>query len=137
MPVEVRFRADRQLDRHRLRFQAVDDHCDRALERGAGAVHLVDEADPGHPVLVGLPPNRLRLRLDPGDGVEDDDAAVEHAQRALDLDREVDVAGVSMMLIWWPLHSALVAAAVIVIPRSRSWTIQSIVAAPSCTSPIL
>ena len=30
----------------------------------------------------------------------------------------------------------VVAAEVIVIPRSRSWTIQSIVAAPSCTSPV-
>ena len=30
-----------------------------------------------------------------------------------------------------------VAAAVMVTPRSCSWTIQSMVAAPSCTSPIL
>jgi len=30
-----------------------------------------------------------------------------------------------------------VAAEVIVMPRSCSWTIQSMVAAPSCTSPIL
>ena len=35
------------------------------------------------------------------------------------------------------LDGAVVAAAVIVIPRSCSWGIQSIVAAPSCTSPIL
>ena len=44
-------------------------------------------------VLVGLAPDGLRLRLDAGDGVEDGDRAVEHAQGALDLDREVDVAG--------------------------------------------
>jgi hypothetical protein len=31
----------------------------------------------------------------------------------------------------------LVAAEVMVMPRSCSWTIQSMVAAPSCTSPIL
>ena len=45
--------------------------------------------------------------------------------------------GVSMMLIRWSRHSAVVAADVIVIPRSCSCAIQSIVAAPSCTSPIL
>ena len=44
-------------------------------------------------VLVGLAPDGLRLRLDAGDRVEDGDRAVEHAQRALDLDGEVDVAG--------------------------------------------
>jgi hypothetical protein len=38
-------------------------------------------------------PDRLRLRLDPRDGVEDGDRAVQDAQRALDLGREVDVAG--------------------------------------------
>ena len=45
--------------------------------------------------------------------------------------------GVSMMLITWSFHDAVVAADVIVIPRSCSWTIQSMVAAPSWTSPIL
>ena len=45
--------------------------------------------------------------------------------------------GVSMMLIRWPFHSAVVAADVIVMPRSCSCSIQSIVAAPSWTSPIL
>src|SRR3546814_6143869 len=34
----------------------------------------------------------LGLRLDPGDAIEARDRAVEHAKRALDLDREVDVA---------------------------------------------
>ena len=42
--------------------------------------------------MVGLTPDRLRLRLHAGDGIEDDDAAVEDAQAALDLDGEVDVA---------------------------------------------
>ena len=44
--------------------------------------------------------------------------------------------GVSMMLIRWPFHSAVVAADVIVMPRSFSCSIQSIVAPPSWTSPI-
>ena len=45
--------------------------------------------------------------------------------------------GVSMMLIRWSRQYAVVAADVIVMPRSCSCAIQSIVAAPSCTSPIL
>ena len=45
--------------------------------------------------------------------------------------------GVSMMLMRWPFHSQVVAADVMVMPRSCSCSIQSIVAAPSWTSPIL
>ena len=45
--------------------------------------------------------------------------------------------GVSMMLTRWPSHSAVVAAAVIVMPRSRSWSMKSMTAVPSWTSPIL
>ena len=45
--------------------------------------------------------------------------------------------GVSMMLIQQSRHLHVVAALVIVMPRSCSWTIQSMTAAPSCTSPIL
>ena len=69
------------------------DHLDGAEEVGAGAVHLVDEAHARDVVLVGLAPDGLGLRLDAGDRVEHGDGAVEHAQRALDLDGEVDVAG--------------------------------------------
>jgi hypothetical protein len=42
-----------------------------------------------------------------------------------------------MMLMMWSRHEVLVAADVIVMPRSCSCGIQSIVAAPSWTSPIL
>ena len=45
--------------------------------------------------------------------------------------------GVSMMLTRWSRHRQLVAAEVMVIPRSCSWAIQSMVAVPSWTSPIL
>jgi hypothetical protein len=41
-----------------------------------------------------------------------------------------------MMLMRWSPHVHVVAAEVMVMPRSCSWAIQSIVAAPSCTSPI-
>ena len=45
--------------------------------------------------------------------------------------------GVSMMLMRWSSQKAVVAAEVIVMPRSCSCSIQSITAAPSWTSPIL
>ena len=45
--------------------------------------------------------------------------------------------GVSMMLIRWSFQNAVVAADVIVMPRSCSWAMWSMTAAPSWTSPIL
>jgi hypothetical protein len=45
--------------------------------------------------------------------------------------------GVSMMLRRLPFHMVVVAADVMVMPRSCSCSIQSMTAAPSCTSPIL
>ena len=54
---------------------------------------LLTKQKRGTLVLVGLAPDRLGLRLHAGNAVEDDDRAVEHAQAALDLDREIHVAG--------------------------------------------
>ena len=71
----------------------VDDGVDREVEVGAELVHLVDEADARDVVLVGLTPHGLGLGLDALLAVEDGDGAVEDAERALHLDREVDVAG--------------------------------------------
>ena len=85
--------ADRQLDDGGVGAEAVLDGVERGEEVGAQAVHLVDEAHPRDAVLVGLLPDRLGLGLDAGDAVEHGDGAVEDAQRPLDLDREVDVAG--------------------------------------------
>ncbi len=44
-------------------------------------------------ILVGLPPYGFRLRLHAGDGVENRDRAIEHAQAALHLGGEIHVAG--------------------------------------------
>src|SRR6185437_12398428 len=63
------------------------------VEIGAGLIHLVGEDDARNAVLVALTPDGLGLRLDALVAVEHDDGAVEYAQRALDLDGEVDVAG--------------------------------------------
>ncbi len=63
------------------------------MELGANAVKLVDEADTRHVVTVCLVPDRLGLRLDTGDTVEDSNCTVEYAKRALHLNGEVNVTG--------------------------------------------
>ena len=66
---------------------------DAVEEIGPHAVELVDEGDARHAMLVGLVPDGFALHLDAADGAEDADGAVEDAQAALDLGREIDVAG--------------------------------------------
>ncbi len=56
------------------------------------AVKFIDKTNARHFIIVRIAPVRFRLRFDAGDAVEDDDRAVENAQRALHFDREVDVA---------------------------------------------
>src|SRR3989304_3620438 len=72
--LEAGLDAPRYLDRYRPRLQTAGDHVDGAPEVGAGAVHLVDEADAGHAVAVGLTPDRLRLGLAAAGGGGDDGA---------------------------------------------------------------
>ena len=72
---------------------AIGHHAHHPIEIGPDAVHLVDEGEPRNAVLVGLAPHRLGLRLDAADGAEHRDRPVQHPQRALDLGREVHVAG--------------------------------------------
>ena len=113
----------------------------------AGAVELVDERDARNLVAAHLAVDRVRLRLHAGDAAQHHDRAVEDAQRALDLDREVDVArGVDDVDVVLRLdrrardghdrlcalasggHWQNVAADWIVMPRSRSSSIESIFA---------
>ena len=91
--LEIALGADRQLQADGLAGDALDDVVDAFEEVGADLVHLVDEDDARHVVLVGLAPHGLGLRLDALVAVEHAHGAVEHAQRALDLDGEIDVAG--------------------------------------------
>ena len=88
---EIALGTDRDLQHQRGRTEPLDHHVDAAEEVRTGAVELVDEAHPRHVVLLGLPPDLLGLRLDTGDTVEHGNGTVEHAQRALHLDGEVDV----------------------------------------------
>jgi hypothetical protein len=126
------------------------DHADAVEEVGAGLVHLVDEHDPRNLVAVGLTPDGFGLRLDPCVAVQQHDSAVQHGQRTLDLNGEVHVAGGvddveaelvrlvdAVARIHLRCQKVVVAAEVMVMPRSCSCSIQSIVAAPSWTSPIL
>ena len=103
-------RAERDLDRHRVRAQTVAHHLEAQLEVRANPVHLVHEDDPRHVVAVGLAPYRLGLRLHAAHGVEDGHGAVQHAQAALDLDGEVHVSGgvddvdPVLVLLFHPVH---------------------------------
>src|SRR5262249_29877454 len=74
-----------------LGVEALADGIDGVFEVGAHLVDLVDEADAGDAVLVGLAPHGLRLRLYAMHSVEHGDGAVEDAQRTLDLSGEVNV----------------------------------------------
>src|SRR5690606_40210080 len=90
---EALLRTDRQLQRYRGVPQALLDLTDDTQEVGALTVHLVDVDDTRYAVLVGLTPDGLGLRLDAGSTAEHDDSAVEHAQRTLHFDGEVNVTG--------------------------------------------
>src|SRR5260370_40808776 len=59
----------------------------------ADTVHLLNEGDARHAIFVRLAPDSFRLRLYTGDRIKNRDRAVEHAQRALDFHREINVAG--------------------------------------------
>ena len=119
---ELVFLADRQLQRQRDDVQLLLQRVERAEEVGAGAVQLVDEDDARHVVAVGEPPVGLRLRLHAGDALDDEDRAVEHAQAAVHLDVEIDVAGRVDDVDAVSFHSHVTAADVMVMPRSRSWS---------------
>ena len=62
------------------------------VEIGADAVHLVDERDARHAILVRLTPYRFRLRLHAGNRIEHRNRAIQHAQRPLDFHGEIHVA---------------------------------------------
>src|ERR1700761_8966646 len=89
--LELGLFADRNLNRNRTRAQTIHDRRGRILKVRARLVHLVDEANARNLVLIGLPPHRLRLRLNALHRVERRARAVQHAQRALHLGREVHV----------------------------------------------
>ena len=97
---------------------------------------LLTYAMRGTLIFRRLTPYGFGLGLDAALGAENGNRTVQHAQGALYLDREVHVAGgVNNVDLIVRFHSQVVAADVMVMPRSCSCAIQSIVAAPSWVSP--
>ena len=86
------FSADRQLNGYGVSLQLAANLRERLLEVRTDAVHLVDEADARHAVLVRLAPHGLGLGLNTRHGVEHGNGTVEHTQRTFNFNREVDVA---------------------------------------------
>jgi hypothetical protein len=107
--LEILFSADRHLDGHGIGPQTRAHLLVDLEEVGADPVHLVDERETGHAVLVGLAPDGLGLRLHTAHRAIDHARAVEHPHRALDFDREVDVPGgvddVDPVLLVRPVHA--------------------------------
>ena len=83
--------ADRQLQGHRQGTELRRDRGDDGIIVRADAVEFIDETDRRHAPALRLPPDGLGLRLHPGDTAENGHGAVENAERALDLDREIHV----------------------------------------------
>ena len=90
---ELVFLPDWNLDRYGFGIKALADGIDGVLEISTHFVDLVNEANSRDAVFIRLPPYFFRLRLYAMNGVKHRDGAVKHAERALDLGREIDVAG--------------------------------------------
>ena len=87
------FLADRQHHDQRLGTEDGFHLLDDAVEVRADAVHLVDVDDAGNARIIGVAPVGFGLGFHTAGGAEHADAAVEHLERAIDLDGEVHVAG--------------------------------------------
>ena len=82
-----------QADRHRPDAEAFFDVAKARREVSPWLVDLVDECEAGDAVPGGLAEHGLGLALHAARCVEDEHGSVEDTERALDLDREVDVPG--------------------------------------------
>ena len=84
---------DGQLQRQRDDIELFLQRGGGAVKVGAGAVQLVDENDTGDVVAVGEAPVGFRLGLHASHTLNDENRAVQHAQRTVHFDVEVDMAG--------------------------------------------
>ena len=85
--------ADRNHHRNGVRAELILHLLHHIVEVGADAVHLVDERNLRHFVLLRLTPHLLGLGLNAADRAVEGDSAVENAERTLHLGREVHVSG--------------------------------------------
>ncbi len=72
--------------------EALANSADDMIKIRAHAVHLVDETNAWHAILIGLTPDGFRLRLHAGDGIKHANRAIQNTQRAFDFHREIHVA---------------------------------------------
>src|SRR5688500_10109138 len=79
------------LNRHGIGMQPRANLLQHRLKIGTLAIELVDERNPRHSVLIGLPPDGLTLSLDTLAGAEHHYRAIQHSQAALHFRREIDV----------------------------------------------
>ncbi len=89
---EIVLAPDGILDRHGMPRKPLPHGLDRMIEIGAHAVHLIDERNARHAILVRLAPYGFRLRLHAGHRVEHGHRAIQHAQRPLHFHGEIHVA---------------------------------------------
>ena len=89
---ELGLLADRELERRDARAEAVLQLVERAFERRALAVELVDEDHAGDAARLGHLPGDLGLHLDALDRGDDAHDEVDRAQRGRDVADEVRVA---------------------------------------------
>ena len=73
-------------------MEFLTDLVDHGIKIRTLPVHLVDIADAGYMVAVGLTPDGFGLRLDASDGAEDGDGPVEDTEGAFHLHGKVHVA---------------------------------------------
>ncbi len=90
---EVFLFADRELDRHDVLAELLLQRFERARERCAVAVHLVDHDHPRHREFLGEFPDLLGRHFDTGHAADDDDRGVGDAHRALRFHDEDSEAG--------------------------------------------
>src|SRR5690606_17642955 len=85
------FSTDGQHDGHGVGLQTQLELVIHLEEVGAGTVHLVDEREAGHAVLVRLAPYGFRLGLNTAHSAIHHHGAVEHTHGTLHLNGEVHV----------------------------------------------
>ena len=84
--------ADGQLERGDACAEPIPELFERAVERGAFLVELVDEDHAGDAQLPGESPDPLGADLDSVDGVHHEHGEIDHAQGGVDVANEVGVA---------------------------------------------
>ncbi len=87
----ISFQADRNLHGHGIRRELMQDGIKRINKGSAHAVQLIDETHARNFVIVSLSPNGFRLGLYTRHSIKNNDRAIQHAQRADNFGRKVNV----------------------------------------------